>query len=198
MHVDPLLLLRAAETDKKQIRLGAQNSCANLLVIHFQKCVIRRRIITGQFQLWIFLPHFGDSLFQRFLRSTEEEGTKPLLCREFQEERDHIGARDAFRQRITKEPRSPNQRRPVAQHKMRIKKNPAQFNVVRGLYEEIDISGRQIMRPAGEDHLLDHADGFRAADVIEGDAEDRNWGGFGKYEFVFKLVHSTYRFWATL
>lgn len=57
---------------------------------------------------------------------------------------------------------------------MRIEENAAEFDIVCGLDEEIDIRGGEIVGLAGGDHGVDNAERFGGRDVVKGDSENRN------------------------
>ena len=89
-----------------------------------------------------------------------------------QQQWNEIGTSDTFRQWISKNTRGPNQGSAVAEDKVRIEKNTAEFNIVRGLDQKINIRGDEIVRLTRGNHLVDELKRFCGGDVIERDPQN--------------------------
>jgi hypothetical protein len=189
VHVDPFFLLGTAKADEEEVGLGGEDAIANIFVIHLQEFVERRRIISSEFEFWVFLFGFGDSGFDGVGRGTEEEGAIAFFRGDLEEEWDEIGTGDAFGKRITEKFGSPHEWSAIAEDEVGIEKDAAEFDIVRGLDEKIDIGGDEVMGPARSDHIVNDPERFGGANIVERNAENRDRRGCGERKALLESVH---------
>ena len=106
-------------------------------------------------------PNIRHGALDRLRSRPQEKHPIAFPFCQLDQQRHNVSAGHPFTKRVPKESRRPNQRRSVTKHEMRVKKNPAQFDIVLGLDDKIHIGRHRVMRPPRGDHSLDNVQGFQ-------------------------------------
>lgn len=192
MHVDPLLLLGAAEGHEEQVGLGGVDAIADFVVVEVEQRAEGRGIGTGQLEAGMEGAGGAGGLVEVRGGAAEEEDP-PALSFGLGEEPGHeVGAGDAFGQRVSEQAGRPDQGHAVAEHQVGIEEDAAQLDVVAGLDHEIHVGSGDVGRVAGADHVGDRGHGVVEGEGVEGDAEDGDgcgggWGRGGGVQGVAKV-----------
>src|SRR5437588_3963668 len=109
MHEHPFFGLGTAKRYEEQVRLRGANSFRDFLMIHFEQWIVRRRIVSANFQRGIDRLHILSSLGRHFRRAAQKKNAVAPLRREFNQKRNEVRTRDPFGQWSAEPVRSPDQ-----------------------------------------------------------------------------------------